>query len=111
MELKRQGTTVFLNTHNMHAAEQWCDRVAFMADGELKLIAPPRKIKTQYGRKQVDVEYRSSGKRMKKTFPLEGLGDNPEFLHLLRHAEVETLHSQEATLEHIFIRVTGRSLS
>jgi fluoroquinolone transport system ATP-binding protein len=43
-------------------------------------------------------------------FPLEGLADNPEFLALLRERSIETIHSQEATLEDIFVRATGRQL-
>jgi fluoroquinolone transport system ATP-binding protein len=42
---------------------------------------------------------------------LERLGDNRAFLDLLRRAPIQTIHSQEATLEDIFIRITGRSLT
>ena len=46
-----------------------------------------------------------------QTFPLAGLGDNAAFLHLLHSGTVQTIHTQEATLEDIFVRVTGRSLA
>ena len=42
-----------------------------------------------------------------KEFSLEGLGENADFLALLRSGRVQTLHTQEATLEDVFIRVTG----
>ena len=34
-----------------------------------------------------------------------------EFLRILQSGTVQTIHTQEATLEDIFIRVTGRSLA
>ena len=43
-------------------------------------------------------------------FAMHDLADNPAFHQLLREAEIETIHSQEATLEDIFVAVTGRSL-
>ena len=42
---------------------------------------------------------------------MEGLGENREFLELLRDESIQTIHSPEATLENIFIQVTGRSLT
>ncbi len=42
---------------------------------------------------------------------MSGLADNAEFLDLIRQNQIRTIHSQEATLENIFIQVTGRSLT
>ena len=47
IDLKRNGKTIFLTTHNMHDADELCDRVAFMVDGELKLTGSPRELKLQ----------------------------------------------------------------
>ena len=41
---------------------------------------------------------------------LAGLGDNPEFLRVLRSAHIESIHSQEASLDEVFIKTTGRDL-
>ena len=35
-KLSEEGTTIFLTTHDMHEAEEFCDRVAFLHDGEIK---------------------------------------------------------------------------
>ena len=35
LELKSQGTTVFITTHYIEDAERICDRIAFIADGEI----------------------------------------------------------------------------
>jgi len=45
-----------------------------------------------------------------KTFPIEQLGQNNEFIKLIQSGEIETIHSQEATLDEIFIQVTGKTL-
>ena len=39
------------------------------------------------------------------------IGDNADFAELLRTADIETIHTQETTLEQVFIDVTGRGLS
>jgi fluoroquinolone transport system ATP-binding protein len=104
------GKTVFLTTHNMSVADELCDRVAFIVDGEIRLIDSPRALKLQYGQALVRVEYGLDGTTETRDFPLSGLGENAEFLALLRENHVQTIHTLEATLEEIFIQVTGRSL-
>ncbi|MGC9040653.1 MAG: ABC transporter ATP-binding protein [Roseiflexus sp.] len=107
---KEAGRTIFLTTHDMTIADELCDRVAFIVDGRITVIDSPRALKLRYGRKAVRVEYLSNGHPVVCDFPLEGLADNSDFLASLRHP-VQTIHTQEATLEQIFIQVTGRSLA
>lgn len=57
LEFQQAGGTVFLTTHLMHDADELCDRVAFIADGEIREIDSPRNLKLRYGRRQVYVEY------------------------------------------------------
>ncbi|NJP04680.1 MAG: ABC transporter ATP-binding protein [Chloroflexaceae bacterium] len=113
-ELIRQqqanGTTFFLTTHNMHTADELCDRVAFLVDGTIKLIDSPRTLKLQHGKRSVQVEYLSNGQRECCEFALDGLGQDHAFFELLQQYPVETIHTQETTLEQIFIQATGRSL-
>jgi fluoroquinolone transport system ATP-binding protein len=106
----RTGKTVFLTTHDMLIADELCDRVAFIVDGEIKLIDAPRALKLRYGARRVRVEYLADGGTHAREFRLDGLGDEPEFIELLRHESLQTMHTLEATLEDIFIQVTGRSL-
>jgi fluoroquinolone transport system ATP-binding protein len=104
------GATVFLTTHDMVAADQLCDRVAFMVDGRLRCIDAPRALKLEHGRREVLMEWRDEDGVRARSFPLDGLGHSSEFLSLLRDERIETLHTQETTLEHVFIDLTGRSL-
>ncbi|HRQ22645.1 MAG TPA: ABC transporter ATP-binding protein [Anaerolineales bacterium] len=107
---KDAGKTVFLTTHDMHIADELCDRVAFIVDGKLSLIDSPRELKLRYGKADVRVEFGLNGAHEQRDFSLAGLADNAEFLGILRDEHVRTLHTQEATLENIFIQMTGRSL-
>lgn len=110
LELKSEGRTIFLTTHDMTVADQLCDRVAFIVDGHIALIGSPRELKIRKGKRKVRVEYRKNGGTKTCEFPLDGVGDDEEFLRLLRREQIETIHTEEASLEDVFIKATGRSL-
>ena len=110
LEHRERDATVFLTTHDMATADEICDRVAFLIDGRIALIDAPRELKVRYGERRVRVEYRVNGKLEERDFPLEGLAENAAFLTALREPSLQTVHTQETSLENIFIRVTGREL-
>lgn len=111
LEQKAEGKTIVLNTHNMNAAAELCDRVAFLVDGEIKLIDSPRELMVGRSQKIVRLEYREAGAICSSEFALSGVGENREFFRLLQEKEVLTLHTQEASLEDIFLEVTGKRLA
>ncbi len=108
---KDAGKTIFLTTHDMTVADQLCDRVAFIVDGHISLIDAPTDLKLQYGKADVRVEYGQNGTVESRDFALAGLAGNQSFLNLLEDGNVRTMHTQEASLESIFIEVTGRELA
>ncbi len=108
---QQAGKTIFLTTHDMAVADELCDRVAFIVEGEIPLIDAPRALKLSHGKPRVRVEYRADGHLEAEDFALEGLGENESFLSLLRARQVQTIHSQEASLADVFIQVTGRGLA
>ncbi len=109
-EQQQLGKTIFLTTHNMTVADELCHRVAFIVDGQISLINSPTNLKVSKGEKKVRVEYGKDGASEEREFALAGLADNQEFIQLLRSKSVQTIHTQEATLEEIFIAETGRNL-
>lgn len=109
-DLKEQGKTIFITTHSMQDADELCDRVAFIVDGKIPVIDSPRELKLQNGRRLVRVEY-GEEQLKEKEFALDNLGTNASFLQLLQQQNIQTIHSEEATLEDVFIKVTGRKLS
>ena len=106
--LRKEGTTVLVTTHNMSLADQLCDRVAFIVDGQIALIDAPDRLKRQHGEGQVRLKQAGSPARQ---FPLDGLGENKAFLDALRTGgTIESLQSEQTTLDDIFIEVTGKTL-
>ncbi|MFO7538132.1 MAG: ABC transporter ATP-binding protein [Chloroflexota bacterium] len=108
---QQAGKTIFLTTHNMSVAEELCDRVALIVEGKIVLVDSPRRLKMAYGQAAVRIEYQANGRLDTAEFELNNLGHNNRFLHLLRTQPVQTIHTQEATLEDVFIQVTGKSLT
>ncbi|NLO35014.1 MAG: ABC transporter ATP-binding protein [Clostridiaceae bacterium] len=106
-----KGTTVFLTTHNMFIADELCHRVAFIVDGEIKLIDSPKNLKLQYGEKVVTVEYLADGRPQTETLSTVQAEDKARLQAILGTYEIMTMHTKEATLEEIFITVTGRGLT
>jgi fluoroquinolone transport system ATP-binding protein len=106
-----EGATIFLTTHNMFIAEELCDRVAFINDGRIVALETPRHLKLQFGSRAVKVEYANGQGVDSAVFFLDNAGDRAAFSNLINREQVQTMHSQEATLEQIFIKLTGRGLS
>lgn len=95
----------------MAFAENLCDRVAFMVDGDIQLIDSPQALKVKMGEPVLQVTYSDNGEMKTTEFVQEGLGKNKAFLRLLQEKEIVTMHTKEATLEDIFVRVTGREIA
>jgi fluoroquinolone transport system ATP-binding protein len=105
-----QGRAVVLTTHDMATAQAVCDRVAFMVDGRIAATDTPRGFRLGYGRPAVTVEYRHHDGLRRQEFPLDTLGTDPAFLELVRGGAVETIHTREASLDEVFVKVTGGRL-
>ncbi len=110
LQLKSEGKTVFLTTHNMNVAEELCDRVAFLCDGQITLCDTPANLKVNFGRRVVKVAYREGDALVNEEFSLDTLHKEARLFELLQKKEIQTIHSEDATLEEIFIKVTGRVL-
>lgn len=108
--VKDRGTTIFLTTHDMHIADELCDRVAFLDEGKIVVLDTPRNLKLQYGEKIIKVEYRDEGKPGEEQLSLVDDTGWDRLHSLMKEGKVETVHSKEATLEHVFIELTGRGL-
>ena len=107
---KQEGATIFLTTHNMMLADQLSDRIGFIVDGDLKLVDTPRNLKLKYGQRLVQVEYKHNGETRSETLSLVDDGEKERLRQIISQYEIETMHTKEATLEEIFIKVTGREL-
>ncbi|MFA4719513.1 ABC transporter ATP-binding protein [Pyrococcus kukulkanii] len=109
LEMRDNGKTIFLTTHNMYVADELCDRVAFIVEGKIRLVGNPKELKVRMGKRAIKIEYLDEGKVKIAEFPLENLGKNREFLDILRK-EIMRIETVEPSLEEIFLKVTGRRL-
>jgi ABC-2 type transport system ATP-binding protein len=108
LELSGQGVTVFLTTHYMEEADQLCGRVAFISDGRIVALDTPDNLKQAHGQKSLDVRL-SDGQSL--TIALDDRDAGERLEKLVTSGQIRTLHSAEATLEEVFIQITGRRLS
>jgi fluoroquinolone transport system ATP-binding protein len=112
LDFKARGRTVFLTTHDMATANELCDRVAFVVDGQIVALDTPTELKIARSQRVVRVEYRGDNGRLDTAdFPMDGLADDPAFHTVLRDHHVETIHSREASLDDFVVEVTGRRLT
>ena len=110
-EAAAAGATVFLCTHDMVEADKLSDRVAFINEGQIVALDKPAKLKQQYGKRQLKVEVESAnGESGVRNIALDREATPQDVYELFKEARVVTIHSEEATLEDIFVQITGRGL-
>ncbi|MGE0902480.1 MULTISPECIES: ABC transporter ATP-binding protein [Dehalococcoides] len=112
LEERKRGATIFLTTHDMWEADKLCDRVAFINEGSIAALDTPVNLKQQYGKRSLVAKIKTpDGKLETREIALDTGKTSAEVSKLLDSEQVLTLHSEEATLEDIFIKITGRRLT
>ncbi|MGH2534232.1 MAG: ABC transporter ATP-binding protein [Thermomicrobiales bacterium] len=105
--LSAAGTTVFLTTHYMEEADELCHRVAFISSGRIVALDTPRELKLRYGSPAAAVLLRD---RTEHTIHLDDATDAATLETWMQSGDVLTIHSQEGTLEDVFVALAGRPL-
>ena len=111
LQERERGATIFLTTHDMWEADKLCNRVAFLNQGKIAALDTPHTLKQQYGQRSLLVEISHDGQLEERIITLDKSETPDKVRELLSHEKVVTVHSQEATLEDIFLKVTGRRLT
>ncbi len=107
-DLAHQGVTIFLTTHYMEEADQLCSRVAFVDRGEIVALDTPERLKAAHGRRCLTVRLDDG---QETVLALDDPPDGRRLGELAAAGRIATLHSAEATLEEIFVELTGRRLA
>ena len=125
--LKQQGVTLVITTHYMDEAEQLCDRLVVMDKAKIVTEGSPRDLIARYSTREV-VELRMSDEaRENLRQSTDGIADRIEWLpdRVLLYtdggdAALKAVHDRgvstqsalvrRATLEDVFLTITGRSL-
>lgn len=107
---KEKGKTVILTTHNMHDAQELCDRVAFIVSGRIAALDTPHALILRRGAARLDYTWTEGGVERQGQCALSETAGDERLLELISSGGLLTIHSQEPSLGDIFIEVTGRSL-
>ena len=105
LELRRLGRTLVYTTHYMEEAARLCDRVAIIDRGRLLALGTVPELLNLHGAQPTLVAQTDRGQqRIETTDPLAELN------RLAAIGAVTTFHLERATLEQVFLHLTGRSL-
>ena len=111
LEERKRGATIFLTTHDMVEADKLSDRVAFMNQGKIVALDTPHNLKQRFGRRALKAQVAAgSGALEEREIALDEPQTAGSVQRLFAQERVVTVHSAEATLEDIFIKITGRGL-
>jgi lipooligosaccharide transport system ATP-binding protein len=125
--LKQQGVTLVLTTHYMDEAEQLCDRLVVMDDGRVVAEGSPQQLIAEHATREVTELRFGVGEHERVAEKVADLAERvevlPDRLLLYTHdgeAASAAVHARglrptavlvrRATLEDVFLRLTGRSL-
>lgn len=135
-ELKEDGKTIVLTTHNMYEAEMLSDRVLIIDSGTIIAEGTPETLKEEYSEKNIlevvfiqkekTNEFKKSIERLDflKQVLIEGEkkvtvyfdGGIINFIKILQKevindvTELESMSLRQTTLEDVFLHLTGRRL-
>ena len=115
-EQAAQGAAVMLTTHDMFEADALSCRVGFLNHGSIITLDTPQNLKERYGRRSLRVVTRaaSGGDDEEHHLSLddEKLAQTERALSAALHSgRLRSIHTEEATLEDIFIQLAGRALT
>ena len=112
LEERERGATIFLTTHDMMEADKLSDRVAFMNQGKIVALDTPHNLKQRYGKRALKAKVSTESGELEDREVILDAPETPNTVHeLFAQEKVVTIHSEEASLEDIFIKITGRGLT
>ncbi|AKB30320.1 ABC transporter ATP-binding protein [Methanosarcina siciliae T4/M] len=108
LDLKNRGKTILLTTHNMEEADFLCDCLAIIHKGSIIAMDTPGNLKKKYGEDVLRIET-VAGDIFES--PLNTQASSDVFKKLSDDGQVFLVHSKEATIEDVFIKLTGERLT
>ncbi|HFC29714.1 MAG TPA: ABC transporter ATP-binding protein [Oceanospirillales bacterium] len=130
IKLKEQGTAVIYTTHYMEEAERLCDNLAIIDQGKIIASGTVAEMRAQVGQKDLITfsgQFELSDKTLLQNLGAEILELNNNEIRLLiveapkrlsevlntiekNYGKVASVSIQQANLESLFIKLTGRAL-
>lgn len=125
LEMRANGTTIILSTHQMYQVEQLCDEILMINQGKVVLSGNLRDVKKQYGTNHVIIEFEGDGDFInnienikiidKSSRRVEFRVDNYDEAQLviknaINNNKITKFDIQEPPLNEIFIDVVSKSI-
>lgn len=108
LELKNDGTTIFLTTHNMNEAYSLCDHIALLNEGTIVEYGAPDEICRKYNTQNtIQILCRDGNSVTLLNHP----DSAKEISSYFTSDNIEAIHSSEPTLETVFMTLTGKELN
>lgn len=101
LNLKNEGTTIFLTTHDMSEATKICDRISLLNLGHILEYGSPQEIIDKYSQQDKAVIRFKNGDSI--------MVSQAEAARYLGGSDVASVHTLENTLEDIFIKISEDS--
>ena len=108
-ELREDGTTVFLTTHNMIEVEEICDRVGILSRGKLIDCDTPSAFITRHAERKVRVERDVNGEQVRQLFDMDDPTSRAELAALVNVESNLRIHSLDFRFEDVFRKLTGKA--
>jgi len=120
--LQAQGNTIILTTHYLDEAARLCDRLVIMDNGKILVEGTPVDLVKQYvGNEVVEIEKTDEvlSCLSKNNIPFEAIGDSVQVATdssreiakiLFDQCSPHKVLTRPATLEDVFLKLTGRKL-
>jgi ABC-2 type transport system ATP-binding protein len=107
-EERRNKTTIFLTTHNMHEAEKLCDKIILLNEGSIIEQGVPRDICMKYN---IENTIEILLKNQKKYVLQNNSASSDTLYKMMKEETIVSIHSSEPDLEKVFLYLTGRKLN
>jgi ABC-2 type transport system ATP-binding protein len=104
LELKAQGITILLTSHDMEEVDELCDLIGFINHGQLITLAPKQELKAAYGSCHLKVICRDGSATCEAI--LDPTTELPQLETWYRENRVISVRSAEATLAEIFRKLS-----
>lgn len=108
LNLSKEGVTVFLTTHYLEEAELLCNRVAIIDRGNIIALDRTEELKSLYSLRKINIKIEENGISKVISLPVDSNDTGDKIKEFLNSKTFLSIHSEEAKLEEVFLRITNR---
>ena len=104
LNLKKDGATIILSTHNMESVEELCDNIALINKAHLVVTGGTDEIRRRFGEDNVELEYTEGGIRRTDVVAAAAVNDRLSEL-IAKGLRINSLRELVPRMNDIFIKL------